>query len=172
MKTQAARLITMLAVMTGLAGCALPQQLHSGQSEAEVTQRFGTPTGRHTLDGGRVRLEFATGPMGRDTWMVDLDAAGRVAAWHNALEEWRLHALQQRLTMPPKLDRAELLRTLGRPGEHSSGGWLAGGELWTWRYPTNDCLWWQVSIGHDGKVIGAGHGIDPLCDINDRATLF
>ena len=42
-----------------------------------------------------------------------------------------------------------------------------GGELWSWRYPTNDCLWFQVSIGADRKVVNAGQGIDPLCDVKD-----
>lgn len=168
MKIRASLCTPMLAVLTALAGCALPRHLQRGQSEAEVRQRLGAPTGRHALDGGLARLEFATGPMGRDTWMVDLDAAGRVTSWHNALEEWRLHALQQRLAQPPRLDRAELLRTLGRPGERSSGGWLAGGELWNWRYPTNECLLFQATLAADGTVRDAGFNIDPRCDAGDR----
>ena len=151
-----------------LVACALPQQLQTGQSEAEVRQRFGEPTGRHRLDGGRTRLEFASGPMGRETWMVDLDAGGRVSAWHNALEEWRLHALQQRLAQPPALLRDELLRTLGRPGERGSGGWLAGGELWSWRYTTNECLLFQATLAVDGRVRDAGFNIDMRCDPGDR----
>lgn len=164
MKTALISIVMTLA----LAACALPQQLRTGQSEAEVRQRFGEPTGRHALGGGLTRLEFATGPMGRDTWMVDLDAGGRVAAWHNALEEWRLHALQQRLVQAPALMRDELLRTLGRPGERGGGGWLDGGELWTWRYPTNDCLLFQATLAADGRVRDAGFNIDPRCEAGDR----
>ncbi len=63
----------------------------------------------------------------------------------------------------PGMSRAELLRTLGRPGERRHGGWQSG-EVWSWRYPTNDCLWFQVSIGEDGVVRDGAYGIDPRCD--------
>jgi hypothetical protein len=157
-----------IVATTTLAACALTPPLQTGQGEAEARLRFGEPTGRHALGGGGTRLEFATGPMGRDTWMVDLDVQGRVTTWHNALDEWRLHALQQRLAQPPVMTRDELLRTLGRPGERGSGGWLAGGELWTWRYPTNDCLLFQATLGADGSVRDAGFNIDPRCEAGDR----
>jgi len=71
----------------------------------------------------------------------------------------------------PGMDIPQLLRELGRPAERRPGGW-AGGQTWSWRYPTNECLWWQVSIDRGGKVTSAGHGIDPLCDVNDRQGLF
>lgn len=160
---------TMAATLAALlAGCAAPQRLAPGLAEAEVLARLGSASGRHALDGGGTRLEFATGPYGRDTWMVDLDAQGRVRGWHNALEEPRLQALQQRVaeaaTAGAPMGRTELLRTLGRPGEVVSGGWLAGGALWSWRYPTNDCLLFQATLNADGSVRDAGFNIDLRCD--------
>jgi hypothetical protein len=146
-------------------GCAAlgPPPLQDGQSEAQVLQLMGPPTARHAMPAGATRLEYATGPMGRHTWMVDLDAGGRVSAWHQALDPWRLEAFQARAAGLPV---EEVLRTLGTPGERSAIGWT-GGEIWSWRYPTNDCLWYQATIGPDRKVRDAGFTIDLRCDGRD-----
>ena len=152
-----------LTLFTGCAAFAPPPA--PGQSEAEVLQRLGAPTARYTLPAGATRLEFASGPYGRTTWMVDIDTAGRVTAARQVLNEANLADFQARA---PGMSRDELLRTLGRPGERRHGGWQ-GGEVWSWRYPTNDCLWFQVSIGADGVVRDGAYGIDPRCDApNDR----
>ncbi len=145
-----------------LAGCALlaPPDIRPGQSEAEVRRLLGPPTGRYALPAEATRLEFATGPYGRTTWMVDLDPAGQVTGARQVLGEASFADFQARA---PGMHRDELLRTLGRPGERRSGGW-AGGEVWSWRYPTNDCLWFQSSIGDDGIVRDGAYAIDPRCD--------
>jgi hypothetical protein len=156
----------LLALLSMLSACAAfgPPTLNEGEPEAAVLARLGTPTGRHTLPAGGTRLEYATGPMGRHTWMVDLGANGTVRSWHQALEEPRLHEFQARA---PGLSIDELLRTLGRPAERQKLGWVRG-EVWSWRYPTNDCLWYQVSIGEDRIVRDAGFGIDPRCDATNK----
>lgn len=158
--------LSLVVAVLALAGCAALAPLPTpGQNEADVLQRFGTPTARYPLPGGGSRLEFASGPYGRETWMVDLDAAGRVGAVRQVLSDTALAEFQARA---PGMPRDELLRTLGRPGERRGGGWQ-GGEVWSWRYPTNDCLWFQVSIGDDGIVRDGSFGIDPRCDApNDR----
>jgi hypothetical protein len=44
-----------------------------------------------------------------------------------------------------------------------------GKETWSWRYPTNDCLWFRVTLGSDGRTLGGGgHMPDPACDVNDK----
>lgn len=158
--------LSLVAAVLVLSGCAALAPLPTpGQNEADVLQRFGTPTARYPMAGGASRLEFATGPYGRETWMVDLDAAGRVGAVRQVLSDTALADFQGRA---PGMSRDELLRTLGRPGERRGGGWQ-GGEVWSWRYPTNDCLWFQVSIGDDGIVRDGAFGTDPRCDApNDR----
>ena len=50
-----------------------------------------------------------------------------------------------------------------RPGEVFGVGWQ-NAVVWNWRYPTNDCLWFQVTVRRDGTVQDAGKGIDPRCD--------
>jgi hypothetical protein len=148
-----------------LAGCAVfqPPPLAVGQTEADVAALLGGPTARYAMPDGSTRLEFATGPYGRQTWMVDLGPDGRSRAFRQVLERRQLWAFAERAQ---GLTVDQLLRELGSPAERRHGG-LAGGQTWSWRYPTNDCLWWQVSVGADGRVIGAGEGIDPACDARE-----
>jgi hypothetical protein len=143
-----------------LAGCAVVLPA-AGTTQAAVLQRWGVPTSRYALPDKGERLEYATGPYGRTTWMIDLDAQGRVTQARQVLNEAEFLAVQTQAAHG--LAREELLRTLGRPGERRHGGWQ-GGEVWSWRYPTNDCLWFQASITEGGRVRDAAFGQDPACD--------
>ena len=148
-----------------LAACVAPPQ--PGQSVSQVVRLRGSPTASYAMPNGVTRLEFATGPFGRETWMVDVDASQQVLAAQQVLNEASFADFQRHA---PGMSRDELLRTLGRPGERRGGGWQ-GGQVWSWRYPTNDCLWFQASIGDDGLVRDGAYGIDPACDTrNDGRT--
>ena len=136
--------------------------LQGGLSEADIIQRWGKPTGRHALDSG-TRLEYALGPAGRQTWMVDLDAQGRASTWRQVLDERHLAQVQASL---PGMDRATLLRTLGRASHVRSGG-RQGGQVWSWRHDSPFCLWFQVSMGDDGRVKDASFAPDPECDARE-----
>lgn len=156
--------ILLLAVTALLAACAGygPGDLRAGQREAEVTQQLGAPTARYPLAEGRTRLEFARGPYGRHTFMVDVDADGRVQQWEQVLDARHF------LAIVPGLPRDELLRTIGTPSERS--GMWRDGQIWSWRYYNNDCLWYQVQLDAAGVVTSAGYGIEPRCDAkNDRS---
>jgi len=144
-----------------LAGCATPLPA-PGTARDDVLRTWGAPTGRYVLPAGAERLEYATGPYGRMTWMIDLDAAGRVTQARQVLNEAEFMAVQ--IQTASGLTRDELLRWIGRPGERRHGGW-AGGEVWSWRYPTNDCLWFQVSVDDSGAVRSGAFGTDPRCDV-------
>lgn len=149
-----------LAAGVLLGGCA-PPVVNTGEPRDAVLVRWGTPTARYAMSGGAERLEYASGPFGRTTWMIDLDAAGRVTASAQVLNEANFADSQGRA---PGMSRAQLLRALGTPGEVKGAG-LRGGELWSWRYPTNDCLWFQVELDTAAdQVRSAGYGIDPRCD--------
>lgn len=152
-----------LAVML-LAACASygPGDLRPGLREAEVTQQLGPPTARYTRTDGRTRLEFARGPYGRHTFMVDLDGEGRVQQWEQVLDARHF------LVIVPGLPRDEVLRTIGTPSERM--GMMRDGQIWSWRYYNNDCLWYQVQLDAAGVVTSAGYGIEPRCDArNDRS---
>lgn len=123
-----------------------------------MLRAWGPPTASYPLEGAGQRLEYASGPYGRTTWMFDLNADGRVTRARQVLTESELFQVQS----APSLDRQALLRWIGSPGERR--GARGGGETWSWRYETNDCLWFQASIAPDGRVLGASFGLDPGCD--------
>lgn len=166
-------------MLTLLSACALPGlpggpsygpgDLAPGASEAEVLARLGPPSGRHRpprMDGVSPeavrRLEFARGPAGLHTWMVDLDAQGRVVGLSQVLEE--THFLQ----LQPGMEREEVLRRLGRPGglrelprqQH---------QLWLYRYANPFCIVYSVSIDRQGRLAEAGHLPDPACERHQPA---
>jgi hypothetical protein len=91
--------------------------------------------------------------------MVDLGHDGRVVQARQVLGEAEFLRVQS----VPDLHRDDLLRWLGTPGERRSGG-RAGGEVWSWRYPTNDCLWFESSVAEDGRITGSAYSVDPRCD--------
>ena len=149
-----------LATAALLSACA-GYQPQAGASMDAVRAQWGAPTSTYTLPGGTQRLEYATGPYGRTTWMLDVAADGRVQSARQVLNEAEFQNVQ--VAAARGLSRDELLRWLGRPGERRHGG-RPGGEVWSWRYPTNDCLWFQVSINDQGQVRDGAYGIDPACD--------
>jgi hypothetical protein len=151
-------------VGTLVAGCAAPgfRPLQTGMTEADAARVWGPPTGRHALPVG-TRLEWATGPEGAETWMVDLDPNGRVLRWRQVLSYDHLRAVQGDL---PGLDTPQLLATLGRPAQRRPD--RLGGEVWSWRHASPFCLWFQASLDPGGRVRDATFAPDPRCDEQDR----
>jgi hypothetical protein len=149
------------SVMLGCASMGTPTAIPPGATEAEVVAVMGPPTGRYTFaDGGGTRLEFARGPQGRQTWMIDFDAAGKMNDTEQVMDLWYLTRIEPGMTVDQVLIR------VGHPGsirpiprQHLS--------LWNYRYPTNDCLWFQISMGDDGRVVSGSVGTDPQCDPGD-----
>lgn len=153
---------TVALAAAALAGCASygPGSLRPGQTAAEVEADMGPPTGRHARPDGGMRLEFARGPFGKHTWMVDLDGAGRVQRWEQVLTEAHFGQIV------PGMGRDQLRYRLGRPGD-VMGIWR-GASVWSWRYETPFCQWFRVTVEPDGTVRDAGYGPDPVCEVNDR----
>lgn len=145
-----------------LAGCTSPPPA-PGETAAALQARWGVPTAVHADpaagEGARL-LEYATGPHGRTTWMVAVDADGRVRSAQQVLTEAGFLAFQQ---AAPGLTREDVLRLLGRPGERQRLA-RVDGEIWSWRYPTNDCLWFQATLDGQGRVLNSGFATDPACD--------
>jgi hypothetical protein len=147
-----------------LAGCALgAPSAQPGQSQDEVLARLGAPTGRYAMPEGAQRLEYARGPSGRVTWMIDVDAAGRVTQVAQVLQE--RYFAQVRDGMP----QDALLRLLGRPAQRA-GEWQHR-ETWSWRFETHECLWFRVTLSADRKVVHGGAMMpDPQCDAGADPT--
>ncbi|MBW6494849.1 MAG: hypothetical protein K0B16_09900 [Burkholderiaceae bacterium] len=156
------RLIGQMALAAALAGCALnPASLRPGQSEAQVRAALGEPTGRYQLPSGGERLEYALGPYGRATWMVDLDEHGQVSRWAQVLQDSYFAQIRDGMS------REELLLLLGRPADRAPE-WQ-NRETWSWRFETYECEWLRVTLSAEQRVVGGGSiMIDPMCDKLDR----
>lgn len=161
-----ARLAT-LAVVAMLSACAGygPGALPPGATIDDTVARMGQPTGRYTLARGEQRLEFARGPMGRHTYMLDFDAGGRLLRSQQVLTEKNF------LELMIGMDQQEVLQRVGHPGEVR---FLTRQQhrLWSYRYDTPFCILYQVSIDNAGKVAELGHNSDPMCDSDDRISGF
>lgn len=144
-----------------LAGCAGygPGALKPGASVAEATQTMGAPTGRYALASGE-RLEFARGPAGLHTYMLDFDAQGRLLKAEQVLNEPHFN------TIPTGITREEVLKELGRPSNVSTIHYQKR-QLWSWRYDSVFCQWFQVSLDTQNKVVDTGYAPDPRCEVYD-----
>ena len=150
-----------------LAACAVsactsygPAALQQGADVQSVTASMGPPTAEAALpDGGR-RLEYARGPFGKHTYMLDFDAQGRLLRREQVLTEANFNAILS------GMDAAEVLARIGHPGERYVVGWHEKQTVWAYRYETPFCQWFQVGISAQGKVVDTAHGPDPVCDHN------
>jgi hypothetical protein len=146
-----------------LAGCAgySPGSLPQGASRDETVKVMGAPTGQYALPNGGTRLEFARGPFGKHTYMLDFDAGGRLLHWQQVLTEANFNALQMGMS------REEVLMKLGRPSDTRYIQWQKL-VLWSYRYDAVFCQWFNVGFNAQGRVADLGYTPDPLCDINDK----
>ena len=157
--SSACDVLALLLTLGALAACTSygPGDLGPGRSEAEVRDKMGEPTGRYPLPDGGSKIEYARGPAGGHTYMVDVDAAGRVRGVEQVLTERNFNAVQ--IGTP----RDDVRRRLGRPSE-SRVGWRGVGEVWSYRFEwTAHCRWFQIWIDKD-VVREASYAVDPVCD--------
>ncbi len=146
-----------LLLAAALAGCAGygPGQLANGQTEADVLASMGAATERVARSDGSARLDYARGPMGKHTWRVELDPAGRVRGWTQLLTEANFDQVS------PGATSADVRERIG-PATDRHLGWRGVGEVWSYRYESVFCRWFQVWLV-DGVVREAGFGEDPMC---------
>ncbi|MCU0774707.1 MAG: hypothetical protein MUC74_09400 [Ideonella sp.] len=155
-------------LVAGCAGYAPPRDA-VGQPIAALQQQLGPPTSTYAMSNGAKRVEFARGPMGRHTWMLDVDPGGRVLRSEQVVDPGGRVLRSEQVLTPERFAQVrdgmsadDVLRLIGRPGETRSGGYQ-GGEVWNWRYATNECLWFELSI-IEGRAKGPAYAIDPRCD--------
>lgn len=144
-----------------LAGCASQQpsqRVQPGQNETAVLATLGPPTNRYALpEAGGQRLEYARGPQGFETWMVDLDPSGRVRQVEQVLGARRFAEVKRGMT------EAQLLRLLGRPAERQRE--YMDRETFYWRYNPYECIWFAVTLSPQRRVLDSSNGLpDPRCD--------
>ena len=158
------RLVAPLLAACLLAGCAIrpysPSGVPPGASRAEIERIMGAPAAVYTMPDGRVRLEYSHMPFGKHTFMIDLDAGGRVARWENVLDEKHFDAIR------PGQTRDDVLRQIGPP----SFQWhyvlpRPGGDTWLYRFETiQRCTVFELSFDAvTGRVLDGAYPPDPGC---------
>jgi hypothetical protein len=147
-----------------LAGCAAlsgPTPM-PGDDAAAVLAALPAPTGEFANADGSRRLEFARGPFGRQTHMLDIDASGRIVRWEQVLTEAHFATIQ------PGISSEELRRKIGRPS------WVWGVRyrdqtVWSYRFENIFCQAFHVGISPAGVVEDTSFGPDPRCERSRRA---
>lgn len=147
-----------------ISGCAGygPGALKPGDTTAQAVTLMGEPTNRYPAPTTGERLEFARGPAGVHTYMVDVDRGGRITAIDQVLDERHFMALT------PGMSREQVRYAIGRPASTMRIA-RQGLDIWNYRYANSFCQWFQVSMDIDtGRLREMGYGPDPVCDDDER----
>jgi outer membrane protein assembly factor BamE (lipoprotein component of BamABCDE complex) len=127
----------------------LLRSLKAGVStEDDVRAQLGKPeTERRNLDGSK-RLEYPRGPMGDETYMVDIDRNGLYLGATQVLTADSFAMVR------PGMTQDEVRQLLGKPTEVARYP-LKPETVWSWRWRENGVnqdAFYNVHFGDDGLV--------------------
>jgi hypothetical protein len=88
--------------------------------------RVGTPTDIRFDRNGDELWEYATGPMGYETYLVRIGTDGKVKEVTQILTEDQMLKL-----VPGTMTKADARNLLGRPSDQT---FTASGTVWSWRF--------------------------------------
>jgi hypothetical protein len=152
-----------------VAACALPACASYGPDSlppratlTEATAKLGKPTAEYALAGGARRLEFARGPFGLHTFMLDFDASGLLVRSTQVLYEENFATIRNGMA------RDDVLLALGHPA-HQYGVWSGRQTIWAYRFDSPQCLWFLVGVNPQGQVASTSYGPDPRCEAGTKA---
>lgn len=146
-----------------LAGCVNPRGLVPGQStEADVRSKMGTPTDTRKEPNGDRLWEYATGPVGTETYLVRMGADGKVKEVIWMLTEERFSRI-----IVGKTTKPEVRNLLGRPSEEDH---LPTGLWWSWRFMRDGIRpgYLSVRFNPDDTVNDKIIMVDPSGDSRDQ----
>jgi len=119
--------LVLLLSVAALAGCVGPRAMVPGQSTVvEMRARVGTPTDIRFDRNGDEIWEYATGPMGYETYLVRIGTDGKVKEVTQILTEDQMMKL-----VPGTMTKADARNLLGRPSDQT---FTASGTVWSWRF--------------------------------------
>ncbi len=150
-------------VAVALSACAAygPASLAPGTPAADVRSGMGAPTGTYARDDGGQRVEYAKGPYGLHTFMLDFDRDGRLLRSQQVLSRVNFGELRTGMT------RDEVLYRIGQPSQTKPLP-RQNHALWIYRFDSRPfCEWFMVSMDSGGRVADTGYGPDPMCTPQD-----
>lgn len=160
------RLLLALLVL-GLGGCSVlhpPGGLPLGTSIDQARVDLSYRTGQYPLPDGGTRMEFAQGGWGKQTYMLDFDAAGQLVANRQVLTRAMFD------TIKPGMTEVDVLSRIGRPVGVFPVGYQQL-QVWNWRFAglEGDCVLFQVSFANATRLVTeTGQGYDSACDFSGR----
>ncbi len=135
-----ALLLSLSLLLAGCAGYGGADLVAGVAREADVRQAMGVPAMQWTLPGGGRQLAYPRGPAGYETFMVHLDATGRLERIENVLDMTHFARIQ------PDMTQEEVLQLLGPSQPQWTAYFKARDELvWEWRY----CDSWREAARFD-----------------------
>ena len=141
-----------------------PAQFPPGTPATAVREKMGVPTGTYPLPDRGVRYEYARGPFGKHTYMVDFDANAKLTGATQVLTENNFTRIKD------GMHRDQVLFEIGRPSDVRGLGWQKR-VLWSYRYDAVFCLWYQVSFNQQWEVVETGYGPADSFDSGLRKTI-
>jgi len=151
-------------VLAGCVGPFLREAPNVGEALPTVIAKLGQPTTVYPAADGGQMLEYATGPMGQFTWMAHMGPDGRLLSYEQVLTGEKFATIKI-----DKANKADVLRTIGRPAERS-GVAMHNYEVWSYRYKEAG-VWnslMHVHFDQQGIVRMMQNGPDPMFDPRDR----
>ncbi len=147
-----------------LAGCASPASIPTGASETELVSKLGRPDSEFVLPDGGKRLEYNRGEWMQRSWMVDLDAGGKVVRIDQVRDEAHFARLKAGAD-----DKTSVRRSLGTPWKVE---YYPPSKLTGWLYPYRESGVYNsvmtVMFDPEGVFRRAENGPDPRFVINDN----
>ncbi len=132
-----------------------PSSAMIGMNLTEVIDMMGKPDREiRTTDGAR--LEFPRGPKGKHTYFVTFDDEGKLTSWQQVLTEERFKLIK------PGMPEDEVMNLIGS-GKERFGLARNRGYVWSYRYQTPLCQWFQIEFTADKTVRSVGYGLPPEC---------
>lgn len=145
------KMMSSLAAVLVLAACATVQP---GMSREEVISHYGKPSRVLALGAGE-RLQYSRQPAGQSVVMVDLDAAGRVAAVREVMTAAEFARIE-----PGTWTREEVEREFGQPAlVDRVASWPGDIMTYRWRDDTQD-MYFFVYLDAANRVQRTGQGME------------
>lgn len=152
-KVAVALAAALLAACTGFPYGGYP--IAPGTTRDAILAHNGPPTRVVPLPAGGERMIYSLQPDGQQTWMVDVDAGGKVARAYQALTFENFNRIQPGWTM------ADIEREFGPPARIDGvSSW--NGPVWTWRWRdiANADMFYYVYFDERGIVQRAHQGME------------
>ncbi len=144
-------------MLSSLQACTTysPSNSMLGMSVSDVIEAMGKPDREIRLTEG-TRLEFPRGPKGKHTYFVNFDEQGKLVSWQQVLTEERFKKIL------PGMPEEEIVNLIGS-GKERFGLARNRGYVWSYRYQTPLCQWFQIEFTAEKKVRSVGYGLPPEC---------